>query len=116
MTMPADKYRWDPAAAGMGNGYHEFDASTPSSLVDGQTHLVSAKFGGTDANLPNSPREFSGPLPVDQGWLDVVGCSTNQIAGWAWDANQPSTPITVALYDNGQTSCDLNHIFAANKP
>ena len=103
-TVPADKFRQDLLNGGIGNGYHGFDNSTPANLLDGKTHLVSAKFGGTDAQLALSPREFSGPAPVYQGWLDVVGCSTAQIAGWAWDANQPTTPITVALYDNGKAS------------
>ena len=31
------------------------------------------------------------------GYHDVADCST--IAGWAWDASQPTTPIAVDIYD-----------------
>src|SRR5438270_928063 len=32
------------------------------------------------------------------GYLDGADC--NSVYGWAWDANQPNTPINVDLYDS----------------
>jgi hypothetical protein len=31
------------------------------------------------------------------GYLDAAGCGI--IGGWAWDATQPNTPISVDIYD-----------------
>jgi hypothetical protein len=31
------------------------------------------------------------------GYLDTAGCGI--IGGWAWDATQPNTPISVDIYD-----------------
>jgi hypothetical protein len=33
--------------------------------------------------------------PNYQGYLDVASCG--QVAGWAWDANQPNNPISVSI-------------------
>jgi hypothetical protein len=37
--------------------------------------------------------------PVYEGYLDLADC--NGLVGWAWDANRPSTSITVDIYANG---------------
>ncbi len=37
---------------------------------------------------------------ADWGHLDAANCT--QISGWAWDAGQPDTPVTVLTYDNDQ--------------
>ncbi len=39
---------------------------------------------------------YTGP-PAYGGFHDTVGCYG--VTGWAWDANQPNTPITVDIYD-----------------
>ena len=39
-----------------GNGYHDFTLATPSTLKDNQVHNIYARFGGTIANLSNTPR------------------------------------------------------------
>ncbi len=64
-TVPANLFRSDLPGAGIGNGYHAFSLATPSSLQDGTTHTVSAKFGGTSISLSSSPKLLScGPSPV----------------------------------------------------
>lgn len=35
------------------------------------------------------------PAPLYQGYHEVANCST--ISGWAWDQNQPNTPINVSI-------------------
>ena len=44
--------------------------------------------------------------PVYEGYVDGTDC--NQIWGWAWDQNQPNTPINVDIY--------ANNIFVATVP
>src|SRR5262249_24940363 len=100
-TITADKFRQDLLNAGIGNGVHGFDSPTPASLIDGQSHYVSIKFAGTSTDLSGSPRQISGPF-YGQGSLDVADCSG--IAGWAWDASQPTGRITVAFYADGQST------------
>jgi len=39
---------------------------------------------------------FAGRYPTYQGYLDNINLS-----GWAWDASQPNTPISVDIYDGG---------------
>src|SRR2546426_3534419 len=55
-NVPANLYRADLQAAGIGNGYHAFAIATPSSLKDSGSHSVSVKVAGTSSNLSNSPR------------------------------------------------------------
>jgi hypothetical protein len=38
--------------------------------------------------------------PIYEGWIDATDCDS--IRGWAWDKNQPNTPINVDIY-NGST-------------
>jgi hypothetical protein len=37
--------------------------------------------------------------PAYNGYLDEADCNT--IAGWAWDGNQPNTPLNVEILNNG---------------
>ena len=49
-----------------------------------------------------------------QGYLDVASCST--IAGWAWDATQPNTPISVdiSVQDSSGRSEPVTTLVAGN--
>lgn len=38
--------------------------------------------------------------PTYNGWFDYLDCQT--LVGWAWDASQPITPISVDIYDGTQ--------------
>src|SRR5438128_3594407 len=57
----------------------------------GEIYVVG--LGGTVHRIINP----NAPSPQYQGFHDGAGCNT--ISGWAWDANQPGTPIYVDIYD-----------------
>ncbi len=101
-TVAAGTFRQDLLNAGIGDGNHSFNIPLPGSLIDGQAHTVAIKFAGTQTNLNNTPKTVSCispgvPTPAYNGYHDVGNCSI--LAGWAWDANQPTTPIGVDIYD-----------------
>ena len=98
-STAATLYRQDLADA-FGSPYHGFIFHTPASLKDGQPHTITVKFGGTNTNLPDSPRPFvcTSSTPNYQGNHDVADC--NFISGYAWDANDDNT-INVAIYVDG---------------
>jgi 4-amino-4-deoxy-L-arabinose transferase-like glycosyltransferase len=41
--------------------------------------------------------ELSASAPIHAGFHDLADCKL--IRGWAWDANQPNTPVNVDIYD-----------------
>jgi hypothetical protein len=101
-TVVANIFRQDLANAGYGNGNHGFSIATPASLKDAQSHLIRVKFSGTSSDLFNTPKTINcGGAPTApasfQGFHDVAGCQI--IAGWAWDSNQPNSPINLDIYD-----------------
>jgi glucose/arabinose dehydrogenase len=100
-TIAATLYRQDLADA-LGSPYHGWIFHTPASLRDGQPHTLTAKFGGTNTNLPlDTPRTTSCTTGTTsfQGNLDVADC--NFISGYAWDANDDQGTIVVAIYVDG---------------
>ncbi len=100
-TVAATLYRQDLADA-LGSPYHGWIFHTPASLKDGQPHTVTAKFGGTNTNLPlDTPRTTSCTSITTnfQGYLDVPTC--NFITGYAWDANDDQGTIVAAIYADG---------------
>jgi hypothetical protein len=48
---------------------------------------------------PGFPLACGGAAPNYQGYQDYTNCTA--VGGWAWDANQPNTPINVTIYDGG---------------
>ncbi len=96
-TIPCATYRGDLQAAGIGDGAHAFIVTTPESFNDGATHSIHLRYQGTNEDLPNSPRSFSIP-PHFEGNQDSTSCS--MITGWAWNSNQPTTAISVDIYDS----------------
>ena len=101
-TVPAIQYRPDLVAAGIGNGFHGFSYTVPSSLKNGQPHSISIKYPRTTTLLGNTPRSIScaGAAPILEGTHEVATCSV--ISGWAWDRNDPNSPINVAIFSDGQ--------------
>lgn len=95
-TVPADIFRQDLFDAGKGNGNHGFSFVTPESLKDEQPHSIRVRFGNSGLTLFNSPKTINCALFVFQGFHETADCNT--ITGWAWDANQPNTPISVDVY------------------
>jgi RHS repeat-associated protein len=99
-TVAANLFRQDLVNAGIGNGSHGYSIATPASLKNGAAHTIHVKFAGTSAELSGSPKSITCQAPASSaygGWLDGANC--NVIGGWAWDANQPNTPINVEIYD-----------------
>ncbi|HXG64344.1 MAG TPA: hypothetical protein VNO70_04505 [Blastocatellia bacterium] len=93
----ANGFRPDLLAAGIGDGEHAFHYPTPHHLKDGQAHQITVRHAATGANLGTTPKTLVCPPPVYQGSHDAANCSI--IGGWAWDANQPNSPIWVDIYD-----------------
>ena len=101
-TVPAIQYRPDLVTAGIGNGFHGFSLTVPASLKNGATHSIRVRFPGTSTDLQRTPRSItcSGAAPVYEGVFEVADCNT--ISGWAWDQNDPNSPINVAIFDGSQ--------------
>jgi Concanavalin A-like lectin/glucanases superfamily/Bacterial Ig domain len=55
-TTTANIMRQDLVTAGIGNGFHGFRIPAPTSLQDGRSHIISARFGGTTQSLSSSPK------------------------------------------------------------
>ena len=101
-TVPAIQYRPDLVAAGIGNGFHGFSLTVPSSLKNGVAHSIRVRFPGTTTDLQRTPRSITcgGAAPSYEGVFEAAGCST--MSGWAWDRNDPNSPINVAIFDGSQ--------------
>lgn len=99
-TVAATLYRQDLADV-FGDPYHGFAFPVPVALRDGLPHSITVKFGGTGTNLSNTPKTFTCASSTTnfQGSLDVADCNT--ISGYAWDANDNSTTMEVAIYSDG---------------
>ena len=99
----ANQFRQDLANVGKGDGNHAFDMPTPTSLMDGVSHSIRVKIGGTNIDLGNTPRVINCAGPAYEGFHDSADC--NGIAGWAWDKKQPNATINVDVYvDNDNFS------------
>ena len=53
---------------------------------------------------------FAGKVPTYQGVFEAIDCQS--LKGWAWDASQPNTPISVDIYDGPQKLATVR----ANQP
>lgn len=57
-----------------------------------------------NANAPKATEKQMARAPANyEGNLDAANCEG--IVGWAWDRNQPNTPLRVDIYD-GETKLD----------
>ena len=104
LSVWANAFRADLSVAGKGSGVHAFNAPVPASIRDGQWHSIAMKYGGTSIDLYNTPKPlFCGAAMQAstqfEGYDDVADCT--RIAGWAWDASQPDSPVSVDLYRDG---------------
>ena len=98
-TVPANKYRADLP----GNKLHAFDWMLPGSMRDGAQHVITIRFSPspTAVPIPGSPKSLQcAPEPNFQGYHDTATC--DGVTGWAWDASQPYTPITVYFFEGTQ--------------
>jgi hypothetical protein len=110
-TVAATLYRQDLADT-LGSPYHGFIFHTPASLKDGQSHVITVKYGGTSTPLPANANPFtfvcSSHTTIYQGSLDVADCST--ISGYAWERLTSSTGALSggAEYDPSHSSVGMN--------
>lgn len=95
-TVLADEFRQDLLDANKGSGFHAFSIAPPDVLRDGLSHSIRVTIGGTNISLGGTPRTINCPGPAFDGFHDFANC--NVIAGWAWDAKQPNTPLNVDVY------------------
>lgn len=98
-TVKADLFRQDLLSAGIGNGRHGFNYALPARLNDGRSHSLRVKFSGTGIDLSATPRAVTcrNLPPSYEGYHSETNCQA--VSGWAWDQNQPDTPINLDLYD-----------------
>ena len=97
-TALANRYRADIVA---GDGRHGFSMALPDSLRDGAAHSLSVRIqlDGTDFTLDSSPKTVSSCSVAYDGAITSADC--DQVTGWAWDSQRPSTPIDVDVYVDG---------------
>jgi glycosyltransferase involved in cell wall biosynthesis len=64
--QPADLFRFDLKAAGVGNGYHAFVMDLPPRFADGRPHALEIRVAGAEprATLPGTPVEILAPTTV----------------------------------------------------
>jgi len=60
-TLVADAFRQDLLQNGVGKGYHGFSYPIPPALQDGQRHIITAKFAGTNIELQRSGHDVTCP-------------------------------------------------------
>src|SRR5450759_2990849 len=58
-TALAGNFRQDLLDAGIGDGNHGFEITTPGSVIDGTTHTITVKYAGTQSNLNTTPKTLS---------------------------------------------------------
>ncbi len=97
-TVLANTFRQDLLNAGIGNGAHGFFFPTPAALKTGTAHTITLKAGGTPTVI-GVPQTLICSSANFGGYFDTADCT--QLAGWAWDANQPNAALNVDIYDNG---------------
>src|SRR6266568_2042221 len=104
-TVLAGNFRQDLVSIGVGNGNHGFSFTPPASITSyGTPHGIQVKFSGTPIYVYNTGQGLSCiapgvPTPPYNGYVDQVTCTT--ISGWAWNPQQPDTPINVDVYSDG---------------
>ncbi|HTG36399.1 MAG TPA: choice-of-anchor D domain-containing protein [Thermoanaerobaculia bacterium] len=97
-SVLANQFRQDLVNAGIGNGIHGFSWPIPSSLVDGQSHSLTVRFGSSSSStaLTSSPKSINcAPAPA----------ATTSIA-WIQPAESswgPAGTLTAAGYAEGGT-------------
>jgi hypothetical protein len=88
-TVPASSFEATLASAGIGNGYHAFNYSTPSSLKDGAAQSISLRISQTSTGI-GAPQSLScaaimPSVDIDMPASGVTVSGTVTVAGWAID-------------------------------
>ena len=97
-SVLASQYRQDLVNGGIGNGRHGFTWAVPASLVDGQPHSLTVRFGSSSSSaaLTASPRTITcDPVPEPTASIAWI-----QPAESSWG---PAGTLTSAGYAEGGT-------------
>jgi hypothetical protein len=99
-TPTFEKVISNPAAAGNCNiGPYTYTFNdAPGTYEYQMLRITDSK--GAQSTVSKIRITVAAPTPIYEGWVDSADCNT--ISGWAWDKNQPNTPISVDIY-NGST-------------
>ncbi len=85
-----------------------FEAQLPAELFDGKERVVSLHFGSNSLELEGSRHSLIfAPTPQKERTQAVKGHVDAMrglfLTGWAFDPENPDTPVTVELLSNGKT-------------
>ncbi|MFC6194110.1 hypothetical protein ACFP1I_21020, partial [Dyadobacter subterraneus] len=91
----ANIHRKDLLDSGIGTGNYGFSFSSPSYLIDGQSHNLSIRIRNTNYYLEGAPKilncNFAG---------DIEKADCNMIKGWAWNKNNPNENLELEFVEN----------------
>jgi len=86
-------------------------ASCSTSALPAGANSVVAIYSGDASSAPSTSAALGQVInaqtqsPVYQGFDDTADCSS--VSGWAWDARQPNTPISVDILVDGALSTSV---------
>jgi N-acetylmuramoyl-L-alanine amidase len=86
-TVPASSFEATLASAGIGNGYHAFNYTTPNSLKDGAAQSISLRISQTSTSI-GAPQSLTCAAIIPSVHIDmpasgVTVSGTVTVAGWA---------------------------------
>jgi len=96
-TGPANIYKEYLKTGGYGTGNYGFKFTMPASVKDGKAHQLSVRVKGSTYVLGSSPQTITCAVNEYKGVFEYVNC--NEVGGWVWDKNDPSTAQTVELLE-----------------
>ncbi len=93
--VTAENFRPDLAGA-FGDGFSGFSLRTPKEFLNGQSHTVRVRFKVGQVEFVGSGSSLTCSL---NGYFDSI--DTVHLQGWAWAAQNPTTPVNLDVYDGG---------------
>ena len=107
-TARANRDRADLVDAGKGNGRHGFVWGLPTIPNGSKPHEIRVRPAGTHVDLSGTPQAIvCDPNMVVDSMDGLEGAhftaTCESISGFAWDATQPDTPVSVDICDGDVT-------------
>ncbi len=116
-TVLANLSRPDVGAYLGDNGLHGFSFPTPSALLDGNPHSLSARFEGSSTNLAGSPISLTcgtSSIAAPSGLTAIYSAATHQVT-LSWTDNSNNEQGFVAQYSaSGGPFADITDPIGAN--
>jgi hypothetical protein len=116
-TVLANLSRPDVGAYLGDNGLHGFSFATPSGLLDGNSHSLSARLEGSSTNLAGSPISLtcgSGTIAAPSGLTASYSPATHQVTlHWTDNSNNEQGFVAQFSY-SGSTFSDITDPIGAN--